>query len=79
MDKNLTVYPIPAGDELHVFSAADIHGIKIMDMKGNILYNRIATANNKNIINIKQLPAATYIVEVCFDNNKKERTIFVKL
>lgn len=79
MDKNLTVYPIPAGNELHVFSAGNVLGIKIMDMQGNILYNRITTPASKNVIDIKKLPAATYIVEASFDNNRTERSVFVKV
>jgi hypothetical protein len=78
MDKNLTVYPIPTGNELHVFSSYDIECIKIMDMNGNIVYDRITTGH-KNIIDIRPFPPATYIVEASFDNRRKERSIFVKM
>ncbi len=79
MDKDLTVYPIPAGNELHVFSSGNILFIKIMDMSGNVIYNRVAAQGNKHVVDIRQLPAATYIVEAAFDDDRKGRSIFVKM
>ena len=78
MDKNLTVYPIPAGDELHIFSSEKILEIKISNMQGTVVYDRITTAS-RNVVDIKHLPADTYIVEAAYENNKKERSIFVKM
>jgi hypothetical protein len=79
MDKELTVYPIPAGNELHVFCSGNIRFIKIMDMSGNVIIDRVASKGNKQVVDIRQLPSATYIVEAAFDDNRKGRSIFVKM
>lgn len=79
MDKNLTVYPIPTGNELNVFSTENIREIKIMNMQGLVVYENYSSSAKQNTINIKELPEATYIVEVVFENKKTGRSVFVKL
>ena len=79
MDKNLTVYPITTGNELSVFSTENIHEIRIMDMQGGVVYSQPLTGVKKSIIDIKNLPESTYIVEALFENNKTGRSIFVKM
>jgi hypothetical protein len=79
MDKSLTVYPIPTGNELNIFASENISTIKIMDMQGAVVYECTNTASKKNTVDIKHLPEATYIVEVAFENKKTGRSVFVKL
>jgi hypothetical protein len=79
MDKNLTVYPITTGNELSVFSTESIQEIRIMDMQGGLVYTQPLTGVKKSIIDIKNLPDSTYIVEAVFENNKTGRSIFVKM
>ena len=80
MDKDLMVYPIPAGSELNVFSTESIRTIKIMDMRGELFYSNDTHNGLHNIINIQLLPCdTTYMVEVCFDSGRNCRSVFVKL
>lgn len=79
MDKNLTVYPISTGDQLNVFAADDISSICVMDMAGNVLANADGVCGKQNILDIRHLPGATYIVEVTFQNHKTGRSVFVKM
>ncbi len=78
MDKNLTVYPISTGKELNIFSDDEIDHVKIMDMSGNIVYDRNSNHKTQNTIDIDHLENATYIVEVSFHNKRKSRSLFVK-
>ena len=78
MDSNLTLYPISTGNELNVFSELPIMQIKIMDMAGNLVDERLADPDTTHKIDIQHLPNATYIVEVLFLNNKSKRSVFVK-
>lgn len=78
MDKNLTVYPISTGNELTIFSVACVSGIRIMDMHGNTVLMNTGISGAHHIINIKELPEATYIVEVSFDERRMGRGVFVK-
>jgi hypothetical protein len=79
MDKSLTVYPIPTGNELNVFSAEQISTIKIMDMQGGVVFEGNGDRSKQNVINITALSPATYIVEVVFPDRKTARSVFVKL
>ena len=79
MHKSLLIYPISAGEELNVFSSEHIFSVKIMDMSGNVLMGNDNIRGTRNIINIKQLPEATYIVEVKFSDERTGRSVFVKM
>jgi len=79
MDKNLTVYPIPTGDKLNVFAAEDISCIRVMDMEGNVLATASEVGCKQNVVDIRHLPGATYIVEVIFLNSRTGRSVFVKM
>ena len=79
MDKNLTVYPIPTGNELNVFATENIREIRIMDMQGGLVQHHILTGVRRSVIDIKALPDSTYIVEALFDNRKTGRSVFVKM
>ena len=79
MDKQLVIYPISTGDELNVFSTEHIRGIRIMDMSGNVLIGKENFKGRQNTVDIKQLPGATYIVEVMFTDSRVTRSVFVKL
>lgn len=79
MEKNLTVYPISTGNELTVFATEQISAIKIMDMHGIVMYEAHSPDAQQNVIDIKSFPNDTYIVEVDFCNQRKGRSMFVKL
>ncbi len=79
MDKVVKVYPIPTGNELNVFSTEEMREIRIMDLTGNVIYNCEVNDEKRNIIDIKQLPINTYIVEVLFAGDKSSRSMFVKI
>ncbi len=79
MEKNLTVYPISTGNELTVFATEQISAIKIMDMHGIVMYEAHSQDAQQNVIDIQSFPNDTYIVEVDFCNQRKGRSMFVKL
>ena len=79
MSKSLTVYPISTGDELNVFAAHDFTGIKIMDMDGNVVHDLTGICSSQKTLNIKELPNATYIIEVMYRDEKTGRSVFVKI
>jgi len=79
MDKTLTVYPIATGDMLNVFASELISSLKIMDMNGKVWLGLDNVKSKKNTIDIKQLPGATYIVEVLFADHRLGRSVFVKI
>lgn len=78
MNKNLTVYPISTGTELNIFSNDLISHIRIMDMAGNIVYDKAGENSTQSVIDIKDLASATYIVEVSYENASCNRSVFVK-
>jgi hypothetical protein len=79
MSNNLKVYPIPTGNELNIFSTGKITEVRIMNLSGNIVYAAKGRESKTDIIDIKELPIDTYIVEVVCDDNKHCRSMFVKL
>lgn len=79
MDKDLAVYPIPAGHKLHVFAITDISRLKILDMEGTIVYDTSGLEGRQHIIDIRELPSATYIVEAFAGQQNAGRSVFVKL
>lgn len=79
MSNQLTVYPIPTGNELNIFATGNIAQVRIMNLSGNVVYAAAGKESNTDIINIKELPVDTYIVEVTCDDNKHCRSMFVKL
>jgi len=79
MDKNLTVYPIPTGNELNVFATESIMEVRIRDMQGGIVQQHVLSGVKRGVIDIKGLPLDTYIVEAVFENNKTGRSVFVKM
>lgn len=79
MDKHLTVYPIPTGNELNVFSTESIREIRIMDMQGGLVVSHTLAGVKRGVIDIKNLPGNTYIIEAVFENNKTGRSVFVKM
>jgi hypothetical protein len=79
MSKNLKVYPIPTGNELNVFATGNIAELRIMNLSGNIVYTAKGHESQTEIINIRELPMDTYIVEVVCEDNKHCRSMFVKL
>lgn len=79
MEKNLTVYPIASGDMLNVFANNEFSNIKILDMHGNVVCTAINIGGLQGSIDIRGLDSATYIVEVVYTDNKKARSVFVKV
>lgn len=79
MEKNLTVYPISAGDVLNIFANYDFTHVRIMDMEGNIVSQAAHDNATQWQMDIHSLASATYIVEVVYANSKTARSVFVKL
>ncbi len=79
MDKNLTVYPISTGDQLNVFATDEVSCIRVMDMSGNVLSIADDIHNKHKVLDIGNLPGATYIVEVTFLDKRTSRSVFVKM
>jgi hypothetical protein len=79
MDKHLTVYPISTGDQLNVFATEELSCIRVMDMGGNVLTITDDVHGKHDIMDIGNLPSATYIVEVTFLDRRTCRSVFVKM
>lgn len=78
MANSLTIYPRTGDKELNIQSGTAINCIKIMDLRGEIVYNAKHKPARHNTVDITQLPKATYIVEVSLDGKKTKRSLFVK-
>jgi len=59
----LSVYPVPAVDALHITGIAAGARIELLDMPGRAVYSSIAGSSNVHV-DISTLPAASYLLRV---------------
>ncbi len=78
-ENRLSIYPISAGNELNVFATQPVSHIRILNLRGELMSDHDCPHTTHCIINIRDLPNATYFAEVDIDGEKPIRYAFVKL
>lgn len=67
------IYPNPTTDQITINATVDVKKTTIIDLNGKVLLN----GSNKTI-NIQNLPANTYILNVEFENGVKTTEKIIK-
>ncbi len=68
-DEEISVYPSPANDQIHISSNQVIDNLTIYNTFGKEIINEIVK-NSKATINISSLPAGFYFIRLNYSNNK---------
>jgi hypothetical protein len=66
LEKDLSVYPNPVSDKLHIRDFNEVTQIKINDLSGRSVYHDTNAASGE--INVKNLVSGTYIVDITRSN-----------
>jgi hypothetical protein len=62
---NYKLYPNPVNNELKIdFKVTDDYEVKLLDVKGKLLFNKQFNDVNKAFINTAELPKGSYIIQI---------------
>lgn len=74
LEKELTVYPIPAQDYVSLKSKSKILKAEVFDLTGRMVNTELMD----NKINVQQLPPGTYLMKITTENKTYSRKIIKK-
>lgn len=79
LENTVSVYPIPAQNELIVYSAdMEIERYEILNLMGAVIQQKTALGSNKSSIDIQQLSSNIYLLKLYFSNGATTTKKFVK-
>lgn len=79
LENTVSVYPIPAQNELTVYSAdMEIDYYEIVNLMGAVVESKTNIDSNKCAINIQQLSSNIYLLKIYFNNGYTTTKKFVK-
>ena len=75
---NVVLYPNPVNNQLYIKSKLSIDSIKIFDINGRLIQNKIMNYSNENLeLSVSELRSGIYFIEV-YSNKQKEVLRFIK-
>ena len=77
-NNGLKIYPNPASENIYIESHAKVTSMKLMTLQGQIIIHKKPASNITNM-KVAQLQSGYYLLQVKFNNNKKEvRQVIVR-
>jgi hypothetical protein len=77
--KKVSLYPNPATSELFINASEDLQPtVNVLDATGQVVMKATLSAKNLYKVNVQQLAAGMYTIEVTYSNGTVERAPFVK-
>lgn len=75
---DVVLYPNPVNNQLYIKSKLSIDSIKIFDINGRLIQNKIMNYSNENLeLSVSELRSGIYFIEV-YSNKQKEVLRFIK-
>jgi len=74
LNSNFTVYPNPFNDNLNVSEQVKVEGLKLYSITGQLLKQN----KDSNSINVSELSAGTYLLEVNADSSREVKIVIKK-
>ncbi|WP_082377018.1 T9SS type A sorting domain-containing protein [Chryseobacterium indologenes] len=73
-DTSINIYPNPASDILHIKTQAKINEVEVYDRSGK----RINVSVNNDKVNVKELPAGSYLIRITTEKNTVSKQFIKK-
>lgn len=73
----LAVYPIPTSGIIHLKASGTMQQIQVLNLQGKVLWSGVADSIEQQI-DISELPAGTYLIEVHYTEQGRSQQLLVK-